>query len=135
LRKAVVLALLLVGGRAWGADLLETFGYVIPTGTSALATAVNSTAMAWDEPSTKAWKWIGWGSAAADAVTGAVIIAAGKNNTDTWVLSGLAFGLGAAAATTAWLVNDEPTQPESRKVTWAPVVGKGGVGIVIGGKF
>lgn len=116
--------------RADTADTFIAFGYVVPFGFAGIATAVNSTYLAYDEPAPRHWRWIGWVAGGIDVAWGVGLFAAANDKSEGLVLGGLALGIGAASVLTASFVGEE-----SRRVGVVPVAGRAGVGLALAGRF
>jgi hypothetical protein len=126
----LALLALAVPARADTSDTLLAFGYVIPTGVAAVATAVDGAYLAYDEPAPRHWRAIGWVAGGIDLAWGAGLLAFEHDRTEGLVLGGVALGVGAAAVLTATFVGEE-----SRRVGVVPVAASGRAGLVLVGRF
>jgi hypothetical protein len=131
-RVAALVALLAVAApaRADTADTFAAFGYVVPMGFGAIATAVDSTYLAYDEPAPRHWRLIGWIAGGVDVALGAGLLAFVNDRSEGLVLGGLALGVGAASVLTATFVGEE-----SHRVGVVPVAGREGAGLVLWGRL
>jgi hypothetical protein len=131
-RALAVVALLALAApaRADTTDTFVAFGYVVPMGFAGIATAVNSTYLAYGEPAPRHWRWIGWLAGGIDVAWSVGLFAAANDRTEGLVLGGLALGVGAASILTATFVGEE-----SRRVGVVPVAGRTGAGLALVGRF
>ncbi len=139
MRRAVLLvflaALLAVAAPrpARGTELTDTllvFGYVVPMGFGGIATAVNGTYLAYDEPAPRHWRVIGWVAGGIDLAWGAGLLAFANDRTEGLVLGSLGLGVGAAAVLTAtFVVTDSP------RLGVVPVALTHGAGAAFFGRF
>jgi shikimate kinase len=132
MRRACLVVVALAGlARPAHADTtgtLLTVGYVLPTGLASLSAAVNATALAYDEPIGRAWKWLGVLTGGAELAIGTGLLVAEHDDTTGAVLGGVALGIGAAALATGLLVKTDEVQIGVLHLA-------GGAGVTVGGQF
>ena len=129
--SALVLLLSVAGtARADTVGTVTALGYASSLAAGGVATAVNGVALAFGEPSGRGWRIFGYVAGGVDLAWGAAIFAAAHDRTEGLVTGSLALAVGAAALTTALLVDEEP--PATRLV---PVVAPGAVGLSLSGRF
>lgn len=109
LAAAAALGVFLIASsvRADTGDTLLTFGYVLPVGFGAVATAVNGTYLAYADPAPRHWRWIGWVSGGIDIALGTTVFAVAHDRSEGVLLGSLALGIGAAAVLTATFVTED----------------------------
>jgi hypothetical protein len=133
---ALAVAFLAAAGPSARADTAATFeavGYVTAVGAGALATAVNGSYLAFAEPAPHGWRLWGYVAGGVDAALGVVIFAAAGNRSEGIVLGSVALAVGAAAATTAFFVEEDA--PRAGVVRAVPVVWPGGAGFTFAARF
>ena len=130
LSALVLLLAVATSARADTVGTVTALGYASSLAAGGVAIAVNGAALAFGEPSGRGWRIYGYVAGGIDLAWGAAIFAAAHDRTEGLVTGSLALAVGAAALTTALLVDEEP--PATRLV---PVVTPGAVGLSLSGKF
>lgn len=95
------------GARADAVDTILTSGYVLSLGLSGISTAVNGSALAYDQPSSRGWRILGMTSGAIDLGVGTGILITTSDKSAGIVLGSLAIAFGAAALTTGYFASED----------------------------
>ena len=114
--------------RADTGDTLLTIGYVLPVGLGGITTAVNGVALAYDQPSTHAWRLLGITTGAIDLGLGAAVFATNGDTSAGVVLGSIGVAVGAAALLTGVFAKEDAVSVGVLHVA-------GGAGVVVSGRF
>jgi hypothetical protein len=88
-------------------DTLLAVGYVVPVGFGAVATAVNGTYLAYDEPAARAWRILGMTVGGVDTAIGGTLLVTSSDRSEGVALGCVALGVGLAALATGYFVAED----------------------------